>query len=548
MASGMFETQPAGTPIEPSNSVRYYYRRQIYPATPSTGPNHVAGREVQWRFQASGQHAFVPQESRLVARVRVDKSNDNGATWTQEVEKSIRYAADPLSRLYDQARLSINGTTVDNVSSDVQDISTIQLRLEGTKPGAAAAGSAGLLSMDQRMHHDEETGTGTGNEAYDYMGGARQAGVAPAAMSDAGAFHEVETRNEKHQILLDAARAGIAAGGWGNANGDTARLHDLSTPLGQMFTFFRQNKAFLRNMEFDLRLVVSSDGAHDALFTKTIPAQPRNQGFTFPGQVMGGVQTYGFDDFAMAAVALGFEAFEESDRTLCQLLPSVPPAESSINGVNNIQYRVYVQDLFLDAMFAVPRVPLMPPLSVQVPFQSCTLYTRALAQNENFQETFSGIPPSVTGIVVAMRKQEHSLAENRELYLAGGSSSDFSFKNFQLQMGSLSLPQPSYDMDLPNRRAGRAFADYVSFIGGDHRDGTGAMGYTEWCESPLLCFRILQNPGEYSSTISLKFSTQAQVDAGTTLMVFCLHSKVFEAEWAEGSEQPTKVLVDEVLS
>ena len=130
MASGMFETQPAGTPIEPSNSVRYYYRRQIYPATPSTGPNHVAGREVQGRFQASGQHAFVPQESRLVARVRVDKSNNNGATWTQAVEKSIRYAADPLSRLYDQARLSINGTTVDNVSSDVQDIYTIQYNLQ----------------------------------------------------------------------------------------------------------------------------------------------------------------------------------------------------------------------------------------------------------------------------------------------------------------------------------------------------------------------------------------------------------------------------------
>ena len=52
-------------------------------------------------------------------------------------------------------------------------------------------------------------------------------------------------------------------------------------------------------------------------------------------------------------------------------------------------------------------------------------------------------------------------------------------------MGSLSLPQPSYDLDFPNHRAGRAFADYVSFIGGDLRDDTRAMGYTEWCESPI---------------------------------------------------------------
>ena len=108
MATSMFETAPAGTPIEPTNQVRYYYRRQIYPSTPSTGENHVAGREIQWRFQASGQHAFVPQESRLCARVRVDKSIDNGATFVRGVEKSIRYATDPLARQYDQARLSIN--------------------------------------------------------------------------------------------------------------------------------------------------------------------------------------------------------------------------------------------------------------------------------------------------------------------------------------------------------------------------------------------------------------------------------------------------------
>ena len=44
---------------------------------------------------------------------------------------------------------------MDNVSSDVQDISALQLRLEGTKAGAAAAGSAGLLSFDQRMHHPD---------------------------------------------------------------------------------------------------------------------------------------------------------------------------------------------------------------------------------------------------------------------------------------------------------------------------------------------------------------------------------------------------------
>ena len=550
--TSMFTTPPAGTPVEPTNGVRYYYRRQIYPATPSVGTDFQPGREVQWRFQASGQHAFVPQESRLVARVRVEKSNDNGVTWAQEVESSVRYACDPLTRLVDQARLSINGTTVDNVPTDVQDISTIQLRLEGTKAGAAAAGSAGLLSFDQRMHHPNLAGTGQGNSTFDYAADG-QPNMAAAVMADGttNSYQEVELQNEKQRILLDSSAAGldVARGGGaiGGAANQTARQHDISTPLGQMFTFFRQNKAFLRNMEFDVRMVVNSEKDHDALFTQTVPAQPRNQGVLFTAaQGMGA--TLGYDSIAGMAHALGFEALADDDRTFVQLNPAVAPAAASINGAGNIRYRVYVADLFIDAMFAVPRVPLEPPLSVQIPYQSITQYSRALTANQAFTETFSGIPPSVTAIVVAMRSEAHRLDQNRELYLAGGSGSDHSFKTFQLQMGSLSLPQPAYDLDLPNRRAGRAFADYISFVGGDHKDGTGAMGYTEWCESPLLCFRILQNPGEYSSTLTLRFTTQNAVAAGTTLTVFCLHSKVFEAEWNQGESMPSKVLVDEILT
>eukprot|EP01046_Picozoa_sp_COSAG06_P076401 COSAG06_NODE_24369_length_665_cov_0.606007_1_plen_169_part_10 len=169
----------------------------------------------------------------MCARVRVDKSIDNGATFVRGVEKSIRYATDPLTRQYDQARLSINGVTVDNVSSDVGDISAIQLRLEGTKVGAAAAGSAGLLSFDQRMHHDEVAGLGIGNERYTYDAmGERQAAV-PGAMATNVAFHETELRNEKHRVLLDAERACTAAGGPAGAPGVTAKEHQLSTPLGQ---------------------------------------------------------------------------------------------------------------------------------------------------------------------------------------------------------------------------------------------------------------------------------------------------------------------------
>jgi hypothetical protein len=399
------------------------------------------------------------------------------------------------------------------------------------------------------MHHDELAGTGQGNEAYAYdAAGVRQAAAAPAFMGTVLAHHEDEVINEKHRILLDAARAGGFQAAGGGAADDTAREHQLSTPLGQMFTFYRQNKAFLRNLEFDLRLVVSSDGAHDALFTKTIPAKPRNQGLELPGAVAMGDQTYGYGDVTMAGVALGFEQLAAADRTFVQLLPSVARAEAETNGAGNVVYRVLVTSLFIDAMFAVPRNFVPPPLSVQIPYQGCSLYTRALAQNQEFQETFSGIPPSITGLVVAMRSQTHSFTDNRELYLAGGSTSDHSFKSFQVQMGSLVVPTPSYDLNFPQRKAQRAYEDFISFVGGDHRDGAGAMSYSEWCEAPLLCFRILQNPSEYSSTISLKFSTQNAVPANTTLMVFAIHSKVFEAEWNQGENMPSKVVVDEILA
>ena len=41
---------------------------------------------------------------------------------------------------------------------------------------------------------------------------------------------------------------------------------------------------------------------------------------------------------------------------------------------------------------------------------------------------------------------------------------------------------------------------------------------------------------------------QPGIAPGITLVLFCLHSKVFEAEWQEGESNPSKVLTDEILS
>ena len=77
--------------MEPNNGVQYYYHRQIFPSTTADKEDFEANREVSWRFSASGQHAFVPQESNLVLKVKIQKSNDNFVANFQEAEKSIHY-------------------------------------------------------------------------------------------------------------------------------------------------------------------------------------------------------------------------------------------------------------------------------------------------------------------------------------------------------------------------------------------------------------------------------------------------------------------------
>jgi hypothetical protein len=140
-----FVAQPAGTPVAPSTSARYYYRRQVYSRNPVTQGNFVAGRNVNFNFESSGGHYFVPQESRIVAKLKI-RANDG-----TKLERSVRFACDPVSSMWSSAQLSINGTTVESHANNVDDIARIQLRTEHTKAGADGPGSAGLLSFNQKM-------------------------------------------------------------------------------------------------------------------------------------------------------------------------------------------------------------------------------------------------------------------------------------------------------------------------------------------------------------------------------------------------------------
>ena len=79
-------------------------------------------------------------------------------------------------------------------------------------------------------------------------------------------------------------------------------------------------------------------------------------------------------------------------------------------------------------------------------------------------------------------------------------------------------------------------------------NGVGADNITEFCKSPLLAFRILQEPGSYASTATVRLDTSANVGTDCELVCAAIHQKVFEAYWQDGETFPSRVVVDDVLN
>jgi hypothetical protein len=107
--------------------------------------------------------------------------------------------------------------------------------------------------------------------------------------------------------------------------------------------------------------------------------------------------------------------------------------------------------------------------------------------------------------------------------------------------------------------------------GGSATNGNGGAlaNLTGWTSAPILAYRILQDPGAYADTLTLRFdlksgltSTDMATDAqlrlrDTTaklyqnmpeLVVGVIHQRVFEAFWSEGETFPSRVVVDDMLN
>jgi hypothetical protein len=516
--SSPFLPTPAGTAVQPSTQAKYYYRQQVFSRNPVTGANFGPGKTVNFNFEAS-PHYFVPQETRIVAKLTVKAAN--GA----KLSKSVRFAADPINAMWSSSMLSINGTTVESHAANCDDVSRIQIRTEQTKAGADGPGSAGLLSFNQTMTREEFTSgdidvAAGGTLAANNAGDANTRTIAPKL------YETTAPRSDKHELLLKNCSADSK-----NADGSGTQAVEISAPLGQTFAFCRQDKAFIPNVQVQVSLVVSEHFAKDMFFSE---------------QLRGGASSGGVTVLHATAAAdsilktAGNDTALTANATLALFQPSVAAVDAAP--------QVTVDELFLDVMMAVPSTPMPPIPSMQIPYQGIEVYTRTLAAgSSNFTESFSSIPASLSALVVGLRTSTHGINQNRELYSLGGSDTT-GIKTLSVQVGSLILPRPSTPLDMANHQIGRLFADWLSFTGGSYSSGVGGDSLTEFVTSPLVPFRILQSKGEYSSTALIRLETKGDLPANSELVLWVIHSKVFEAFWQQGEIFPNRVIVDDVLN
>ena len=340
-------------------------------------------------------------------------------------------------------------------------------------------------------------------------------------------FHSDDERSDKYELLVQNCSSIDRINADAAAVATNVDQVEISSPLGQVFTFCRQTKAFLPNMQFQIQLTISDNYQKDMFYTQALPS------------VAGlGVPTMNIAFANVAGLTVG-------ELDAAARLPVVAAAA--------LAPTVEVEELYLDAMFAVPSVNVSPPKSLQVPYQAVSVYTRTLTPASNFTETFTSIPASVGAIVIGLRDATHGIANNRELYergaRGGATGADQGIKTLSLALGSLQLPIPAYQLNFSKHQFGRLFADWLSFTGGSASNGVGGDSMTEFAKSPLAAFRVLQEPGAYASTAIVRLETAgANTDANTEMVLWCIHQKVFEAFWSDGESFPSRVVVDDVLN
>jgi hypothetical protein len=386
-----------------------------------------------------------------------------------------------------------------------------------------------MLSFNPTMTHEEQS-----SATLDFAAGGSDSTKDDGVMANAKAalpkvFSTTAERCDKHEVLLRNCSADAL-----NANGSETKAVELSTPLGQIFPFCRQDKAFLPNTQWRIDLTINDKFAEDMFFTEDLRGVASTAAISLASQGGTGNTT--------VTQPLG----SVGDHLGAQV--AVPGYVAPVAAVTAAP-TIVVEDIYIDAMFASPSQVLPVPRSISVPFQDIEVYTRKLGVGNNFVENFTSISPGVGAICCALRDSSHDIGTNRELYSLGGGAKGF--QTWAFSLGNLQLPIPSYQMKIDEYQSGRAFADWLSFTGGSYANGVGGEGssLTSWTKSPILAARCLQDPGSYASTCTVRFTTKADIEAADNaeLVFWVISTRVMEAFWSSGETFPDRVIVDTVL-
>ena len=231
--SSPWTTPPAGSELPPRNAnVQYYQTRHIYPRNVVTGGSWQVGKECIFQFESDPASGWlVPDQTKLYCRFKVSAA---GSTNGVVPSKAIRLAACPLLGMFDGARWSINGTTVQSVAGDLDTIGQLQLRMRGSRESQDTNGSLGADSLRQHMSHP------TSAPQVLETTGATLAATTNRYLSANGVY-----TNDKHKLCTDRCAGGVAQG----------QPMELMTPVSMALTSFGINK-FISGASHDLRFTI----------------------------------------------------------------------------------------------------------------------------------------------------------------------------------------------------------------------------------------------------------------------------------------------------
>jgi hypothetical protein len=551
--SSPWTTPAAGTELPPRNAnVQYYQTRHIYPRNVVTGNSWQVGKECIFQFESDPASGWlVPDQTKLYCRFRVGAHNAADADLGTVPSKAIRLAACPLLGMFDNARWSMNGTTIQSVSGDLDTIGQLQLRMRGSRESQDTNGSLGADSLRQHMGHPTSA--------------PQTSALAAGSLSGAGAtsrYHSADGvyANDKHKLCTDRCADGVAVN----------KSMELMTPVSMALTSWGINK-FISGASHDLRFTIGQHGidGKKSFYTRAIPGSAADSGTVLAGTALTG-NGVAIDDARSAAQSFNILAATTAAsnanvaRTVAQFQPTIPAYAAAADGL-----KITVDELYLVCQYCLPVHGTVPrPLSSQFVYDNITLLQEPIDVTKPLLKQIT-IPVNTTRIIIGFRDSDKDLTVNRELLgkmggllsnstglnelgyqqtpgtLAGGSCTSLS-----ITLAGISLPQPAYAFNWSDGDFLRAWNDWGSFLQTSVGNTNGAQSLTEYQQDPLFAFRIMGDSDSVAQNLLVRATFAGNVEAAKNreMCVFCLGSSVIEMQYDDdASFQPTSVSVQEVV-